>query len=433
MFHLGWFVGRGFGLPTWGRTWTGNVDVRDWLSGQYFVDWARSLERAGFDFIMFADTAYVPDTYGGSAEAYLRNGHMTPMHDPAALIPVLGYTTRHIGLVSTLSTSFYHPYGLARLAGTLDNMTGGRFGWNIVTTSSHQAAACFGVDLPEHDARYDIADEFVELAERLWASWEPDSVVADEKAGMYVDHTKVRPVDFVGRYYRSTGPLNIQPPPQGRPVYVQAGGSTRGIRFAATHAEAIVCMAKGVDNMKRYRDDVRAHAAAAGRDPDTVKVLFLLDPVMGETRHEVEARIEIRDRSRTEGLDGLLTMAGYSATGGFDIANIDLDEPLVNHRREDGHLAVLEQMLAVGPTLRDVLPTLDMSVMDIAGTPDEVAGQMSEVIEEVGGDGFLIGGWDFTRRRIAEIADGLAPALRRRGVMRDGYAHRTLRDHLLEY
>lgn len=294
MFHLGWFVGRGFGLPTWGRTWTGNVDVRDWLSGQYFVDWARSLERAGFDFIMFADTAYVPDTYGGSAEAYLRNGHMTPMHDPAALIPVLGYTTRHIGLVSTLSTSFYHPYGLARLAGTLDNMTGGRFGWNIVTTSSHQAAACFGVDLPEHDARYDIADEFVELAERLWASWEPDSVVADEKAGMYVDHTKVRPVDFVGRYYRSTGPLNIQPPPQGRPVYVQAGGSTRGIRFAATHAEAIVCMAKGVDNMKRYRDDVRAHAAAAGRDPDTVKVLFLLDPVMGETRHEVEARIEIR-------------------------------------------------------------------------------------------------------------------------------------------
>ena len=126
-------------------------------------------------------------------------------------------------------------------------------------------------------------------------------------------------------------------------------------------------------------------------------------------------------------------MAGYSAVGGLDLANIDIDAPLADYEPEEGHRAVFEQMMAVGSTLREVLPTLDMSVIDIAGTPDEVAAQMAELIDEVGGDGFLIGGWDFTRRRIAEIADGLAPALRRRGLIRDGYGHRTFREHLLEY
>jgi FMN-dependent oxidoreductase (nitrilotriacetate monooxygenase family) len=312
-------------------------------------------------------------------------------------------------------------------------MTGGRFGWNIVTTSSRQAASCFGVELPEHDDRYDIADEFVELVEKLWASWEPDSIVIDEESGVYAEHTKVSPVNFEGKHYRSTGPLNVQPSPQGRPVYVQAGGSPRGIQFASEHAEAVVCMAKGPENMKAFRDSVRAHAVTVGRDPDTVKVLYLIDPVVGETQHEVEARTAIRDASRAGGLDGMLTMAGYSAVGGLDLANIDLDAPLADYRPEEGHRAVFEQMMAVGSTLREVLPTLDMSVMDIAGTPDAVAGQMAELIDEVGGDGFLIGGWDFTRRRIAEIADGLAPALRRRGLIRDGYSHSTLREHLLEY
>jgi alkanesulfonate monooxygenase SsuD/methylene tetrahydromethanopterin reductase-like flavin-dependent oxidoreductase (luciferase family) len=192
-------------------------------------------------------------------------------------------------------------------------------------------------------------------------------------------------------------------------------------------------MAKGPENMKAFRDSVRAHAVTVGRDPDTVKVLYLIDPVVGETQHEVEARTAIRDASRAGGLDGMLTMAGYSAVGGLDLANIDLDAPLADYRPEEGHRAVFEQMMAVGSTLREVLPTLDMSVMDIAGTPDAVAGQMAELIDEVGGDGFLIGGWDFTRRRIAEIADGLAPALRRRGLIRDGYSHSTLREHLLEY
>lgn len=433
MFHMGWFIGRGYGLPTWNRTWTGNATAREWTRGDFFVEWAQALERACFDIMMFADTAYVPDTFGGSAKAYLDRGHMTPMHDPASIIPVLGYMTKHIGLVATLSTTFYHPYALARLAGTLDAMTDGRFGWNIVTTSSPQAAGCFGVDLPEHDERYDIADEFVELVEKLWASWEPDSVLIDEQTGVYADHTRVSPVDFEGKYYRSTGPLNVQPSPQGRPAYVQAGGSPRGIRFAAEHAEAVVCMAKGPENMKAFRDQVRAHAVDIGRDPDTVKVLYLLDPVVGETQHEVDARVAIRDASRAGGLDGTLTMAGYSAVGGLDLSSIDLDEPLIDHRPEEGHRAVFEQMMAVGSTLREVLPTLDMSVMDLAGTPDAVAAQMGELIDEVGGDGFLIGGWDFTRRRIAEIADGLAPALRRRGLVRDGYSRSTLRGHLLEY
>jgi len=431
MFHMGWFMANGYGAQSWNRTWDGTI-ARDWMKPDFFVEMARALERACFDFMMFEDSLIIPDTYGGSTEFNLRNGHRAPKNDPATLIPVLGYTTSKIGLVSTLSTTFYHPFHLARLAASLDHLTDGRFGWNIVTTSNPAAAANYGTELPAHDDRYDIADEFVELAERLWDSWEPGSVVMDEEAGVFIDHTKVKPVNFEGQYYKSAGPLNTQPPFQGYPVYVQAGGSERGRQFAATHAEVIVCMAKGVDAMKAFRDDIHNRMEKMGRDPRCCKVLYLFDPVVGENETDVRAKLEIRDAKRLS-VDGELTLSGYSDTSGIDLSTIDLDEPLENYRREDGHLAVLEQLMQVGPTMRDVLPTLDMTTMDVAGTPDQVAGQMEEIMQEVGGDGYLISGWEITRRRVAEIADGLAPALKRRGLIRDGYTKDTFREHLLEY
>jgi FMN-dependent oxidoreductase (nitrilotriacetate monooxygenase family) len=428
---MGWFLANGHGAQSWNRTWDGTI-AHEWMKPDFFVDMARSLERACFDFMMFEDSLIIPDTYGGDTAFNLKHGHRAPKNDPASIIPVLGYTTKNIGLVSTLSTTFYHPFHLARLAATLDHMTDGRFGWNIVTTSNPLAAANYGIELPPHDERYDIADEFVELAEKLWASWEPDSVVMDEETGVFIDHTKVNPVHHEGRYFKSRGPLNTQPSPQGRPVYVQAGGSGRGRQFAAEHAEAIVCMAKGVEAMKAFREDVTRRMVEAGRDPKSCKVLFLFDPVVGEDATEVRSRVELRDAKRL-GADGALTMSGYSDTSGIDFSKVDLDEPLENLRREEGHLAVLEQLLQVGSTLREVLPTLDMTTMDVAGTPDQVAGQMEEIMQEVGGDGFLISGWEITRRRVAEIADGLAPALKRRGLIRDGYTKRTFREHLLEY
>lgn len=288
-FHMGWFMANGHGPQAWNQPWEG-TGATDWTRPDFFVDLARSLERACFDFLMFEDSAMVPDTYGDSYEIYLKNARRAPKSDPIPLISVLGYTTQHIGLVATMSTSFYNPYHLARLSTTLDHMCGGRFGWNIVTSSSTLSAANYGIDLPEHDLRYDIADEFVALAEALWKSWDPDAVVADYATGTYADFNKVRAIDFVGKYYRSKGPLNTQPSPQGKPVYVQAGGSGRGRQFAAEHAEAIVCMSRGIDGMKRFRDDVRNRMVAAGRDPDSCKVLFLIDPILAESEEEVAIR-----------------------------------------------------------------------------------------------------------------------------------------------
>jgi FMN-dependent oxidoreductase (nitrilotriacetate monooxygenase family) len=427
---MGWFIANGHGPQAWNRPWEGTA-ATEWTKPDFFIDLARSLERASFDFMMFEDSAMVPDTYGGSSEVYLKNARRAPKSDPTALIPVLGYLTENIGLVATMSTSFYNPYHLARLATTLDHMSDGRFGWNIVTSSSAMSAANYGIDLPPHDVRYDVADEFVDLVEQLWASWEPDAVVLDRETGTYADHTKVHPINFEGKYFKSRGPLNTQPSPQVKPVYVQAGGSGRGRQFAAEHAEAIVCMARGIPAMKAFRDDVRQRMIAAGRHPESCKVLFLIDPIIAETEEEVVIKQRLRQEGRM-GKDGMLELAGYSDTTGLDFSKIDLDEPLAD-LKTDGHQALLESMIATGPTLRDALASLEFSCLDIAGTPDACASQMDEVMQEIGGDGFLVTSWALTRHRVAEIADGLAPALKRRGLMRDGYNRSTFRENLLEF
>jgi FMN-dependent oxidoreductase (nitrilotriacetate monooxygenase family) len=430
-FHMGWFVANGHGPQAWNRPWEGNA-ASEWTHPQYFVDMAQALERACFDFVMFEDSAMVPDTYGGSFEVYLKNARRAPKSDPTALIPVLGYMTKHLGLVSTMSTSFYNPYHLARLCTTLDHMTGGRYGWNIVTSSSKLSAANYGIELPGHDERYEVADEFVELAEALWDSWEPDAVVRDHATGTYADHTKVHAINFEGKYFKSKGPLNTQPSPQIKPVYVQAGGSGRGRQFAAEHAEAVVCMAKGIPAMKAFREDVRQRMADAGRDPDSCKVLFLIDPVIAETEAEVEMK-QAQRVERRSGLDGVLELAGYSDTAGMDFASIDWDAPLAE-MKTDGHQALLESMAQTGPTLREAMAGLEFSCIDVAGTPDGCAAQMDEIMQEIGGDGFLITSWVVTRMRIAEIADGLAPALKRRGLTRDEYLPGgTFRDNLLAF
>src|SRR6185503_13612992 len=169
------------------------------------------------------------------------------------------------------------------IIGTLDQISGGRAGWNMVTGSSDFSARNFGMDkLPEHDLRYDMAQEYMEICQQLWASWEPGAIVADRKTGVLIDHSKVHTIDFEGQYYRSRGPLNSGPCPQGQPVIAQAGGSERGRRFAAQHADTIVAHVKGIDQMKWYRDDIRAKMAACGRNPDSCKVLFLISPILAE-------------------------------------------------------------------------------------------------------------------------------------------------------
>src|SRR5215470_4767921 len=276
-FHLAWFMN--FTPDEWSRPFA--AGGRPW-TGEFYIDMAKAMERACFDYIMLEDTLMISEIYGGSSQAYLKHAIMGPKHDPAPLAALIGANTTHLGVVATMSTLAYPPFMLARLCSTLDSICRGRFGWNIVTSGEDLAAQNFGLDkLPPRQARYDMADEYVDLCRKLWGSWDKDAVVVDRETGAYADHTKVRPINFVGKYYKCRGPLNTVPSPQGRPALVQAGGSPRGRQFAAETADSIIAPSAGVAGLKAYRDDVRARAAAAGRNPDDIKVLFLVAPVLG--------------------------------------------------------------------------------------------------------------------------------------------------------
>jgi FMN-dependent oxidoreductase (nitrilotriacetate monooxygenase family) len=335
--------------------------------------------------------------------------------------------------IGTASTSFSPPYLLARRMATLDHLTGGRAGWNIVTSSEDRAAQNYGLDrLYEHDDRYDRADEFVDLVTRLWASWEPDAVVADREGGTYVDYTKVHTIDFAGKYFKSRGPLNTLPPLQGRPAFCQAGGSPRGKQFAAAHADTLLASAFGIAKMKAYRNDIRRHMSEIGRDPDECKVLFIVTPVLGETMEEARLKAE-RGRAASDRMVEA-ALGHLSALTENDFSTYDLDAP-VPDVSTNGHRSTLKDFLSLGDdgrTLREVAASWTISSLELVGTPDYVAGLMGEAMEEVGGDGYLISGKP-NRRYICEIADGLAPALKRRGLIRDEYVHDHLLDNLREF
>ena len=432
-FHLGWFMN--FTPDEW-REPFGQGGL-PW-DGKFYIEMARTLERACFDYIMIEDKLMVPETFGGSTELSLKHAMMVPKHDPAPLAVAMGMATTRLGVVATLSTLAYPPFLLARLCSTIDSLTGGRFGWNIVTSAEDLAAQNFGLErLPPRDLRYAMADEYMEVVNKLFASWERDAVVLDREAGVYVDHSRVRPINHKGEFFSVRGPLNTVPSPQHRPVYVQAGGSPRGRDFAARHADSIISVASGVESMKAFRDDIRARAAGAGRDPDSIKVLFCVTPVLGETTDEAQEK-QRRMVSAPHFINDIL--GSISAITEIDFAQFDLDRPLPGYLKTNGEQGSLDkfQQWGSGKTLRELVVGGAgglVSSVELVGTPDEVADRMGTVMAEVGGDGFLITTpvLRVSRRTIIEIADGLVPALQRRGLVRTAYGHETLRDNLLAF
>jgi FMN-dependent oxidoreductase (nitrilotriacetate monooxygenase family) len=430
-FHLGWFTN--FALDAWNEPLASGGG--DPWAGDIYVDLAKALERACFDYMILEDTLMVSNIHGGSMDRYLRAAIAVPKHDPAPLAAVIGSQTRHLGVVATLSTLGYPPFLLARLCATLDHICRGRFGWNIVTSGEDAAAQNFGMDaITEHDLRYEMADEYVDLVNRLFASWDPDAVVLDPERGVYADPEKVRAIDFSGRFFKSRGPLNTAPLPHGRPVYVQAGGSPRGRDFAARHADSVIATAKGPEAMKAFRDDIRARAARAGRDPDAVKVLFLLAPVLGET--EAEA-LDKNARGLASPAFQERTLAFQSALCGIDLSQFDLDQPLppLETNGSKAVLATFAQWGSGKPLRRLIQDSGKGGVIDAVGTPDQVAETMIAAMARVGGDGFLIQQpyGLISRRAVLEVTEGLVPALQRRGAVRTAYATTTLGETLREF
>ena len=432
-FHLGLFL-QGSSVQAWGEPWTGRIG-ETWRQPKLFTDVAQALERACFDYILLEDSSYIGESYAASREIYLRNAIAVPRQDPSVVASLMTAVTSRIGIVPTFATFAYPPYLLARLMATLDQVSDGRAGWNMVTGSSDYAARNFGLDgLPEHDLRYDMADEYMDLVGQLWDSWEPGALVADTDSGMLVDHTKVRQIDFKGRWYSSRGPLNSGPCVQGRPVIAQAGGSPRGRQFAARHADTIVSSVKGLAAMRAYRQDVRARRAEQGLDPDTVKVLFLVAPIVAETEEDAQALRARRAAQVAAQVDRKLAFLGKLTN--IDFAQFDLDAP-VGSLTTNGHQQTLDDFKrrAGDKTLRQAAAAYnsDGGSVQLVGTPDSVAAQMAEAMEEVGGDGFLFSMSNVSRRTIAEIEDGLVPALQRRGLTRKAYGSNHFRDNLLEF
>jgi FMN-dependent oxidoreductase (nitrilotriacetate monooxygenase family) len=431
-FHLGWFL-HGSSAQAWGEPWTGAIG-RDWRVPELFCDMARALERACFDYLLIEDSSYIGESFGGSREIYLRNGLSVPRQDPSVIATLMAAATSRIGIVPTLSTFAYPPYLLARLVASLDQVSNGRIGWNMVTGSSDFAAMNYGMPgMPEHDLRYDMADEYMAAVNALWDSWEPGAILADTDSGILVDHTKVHAVDFEGKWFKTRGPLNSGPCVQGRPVIAQAGGSARGRRFAAQHADTIVASVKGVAGMRAYRDDVRAHAAAAGRNPDDIKVLFTVAPELGDTMEEAALRHRQRLARAEAQVPNIL--AHFGKITNIDFGKYDLDTPVDQlNLWTNGHQQLLEEFrnFAGKRSLRQAMYAYrgNPGSIELIGTPDAVASQMAEAMQEAGGDGFLISLGNVSRRSIAEIADGLVPALQARGLARKAYEFAHFRDNL---
>ena len=433
-FHLAWFL-QGSSVQAWGEPWTGHIGTT-WQQPELFLNMARSLERACFDYILLEDSSYVGESFGGSSEIYLKNGLSVPRQDPSVVAALMTQVTSHIGIVPTFGTFAYPPYLLARLVATLDQVSAGRAGWNAVTGSSDFAAMNFGLPgMPEHDLRYDMADDYMETVCKLWASWEPGAFVADRKSGVLIDPAKVHRVNHEGPYFKTRGPLNSGPAPQGRPVIAQAGGSPRGRKFAAAHADTIVVNAKGIDAMRAYRDDVHRHMIAQGRKPADCKVLYLINPILGETMEEAEDRKQKRACRAKEHV--LQRLAHLGKVTNIDFGKFDLDKPLPDDVTTNGHQQNLEEFrrMAAGRSIRKTMESfnaVDLSV-ELVGTCDSVAARMGEVMQEVGGDGFLFSMPNVNRRTLAEIEDGLVPALQERGLVRTAYEHKHFRDNLLAF
>lgn len=417
---LGWFVNY---MPTaWNRPWAG-PNPTGWVDGQFYVDMARALERSSLDLIMLEDSSVVPENFGGTMDAEFKVTVKAPKHDPLPLAAAISQATDKLGIVSTMSTSLYPPHRVAHLQATLDQLSDGRTGWNVVTSFEDLAAQNVGLDsLWEHDERYARADEYLRAVEALWQP--------GDNGGF---DRRLEPAVFDGKYYSLRAPATPGLVQQ-RPVLCQAGGSPAGMDFAAKWADLIVSVPIGTTAMKAYRDGIRSRVDAAGEDPDTCKVLYMVTPILGESDAEAEDR-EARMYS-AESDHFLRRLVQLSNISEIDFSQYDLDSPIPEDATTNGAQSILEGMkkLTRGSSLRAAMATKGESTsLRLVGTPHSVADQMEAAMEEVGGDGFLLfhgGGGLISRRYLDDVLDGLVPELQRRGLAQTGYGGGTFRDRL---
>ena len=396
------------------------------LDIRYYQELAQKAEAAKFDAIFFADGPSLPENVRYSSRVRF---------EPITWLTAIAAATQTIGLIGTASTTYNEPYNIARLFASLDHISGGRAGWNIVTTSDAGASHNFGLpEHPPHGERYEKAREFLDVVTRLWDSWEDDALVADPESGVFADADKVHRIDHVGKHYRVRGPLNVARSPQGRPVYVQAGSSEDGRSFAAQFAEAIFTAHQTLASAQEFYSDIKTRAVALGRRPDHLRILPGISPFLGSTEAEAKRlEEEIDDLIQpAASLDQLKRMIGV------DLSGYDLDGPVPRHIIDtNGPKGLASRFQLVvdivdreNPTIRQLIRRLAgaRGHRVVVGTPEHVANEIQTWFEQGAADGFnvmppyLTGGFDSF---VAEVV----PILRRRGLFRHEYSGSTLRDH----
>ncbi|RAI02433.1 nitrilotriacetate monooxygenase [Acuticoccus sediminis] len=413
-------------------SWTDPEDDRvDGLAT--FEHWkrlARTLERGCFDGAFFADTPGGFDRYRDSLDDYVRYGVTWPCYDPMAPVSVMLAETEHLGLAVTASTSGSHPYTTVRRISTLDYMSGGRMGWNIVSGHLRGEHRALGIPQLEHDARYDHADEYMEVCYRLWNGVDQAAVLADRDGGIYADPAHVDVVDFDGEHFRCHAVPPTLPSRQGRPVLFQAGTSGRGQQFAMKHADVVFSIQPREEGMVKFVKSFNEAAAAAGRR-DAPGVTFGVQCVLGGTEAEARARqVEIAERVP---LDAALCR--MSGTLGIDFSTLDMDTPLAEQTTDAsrGMLMALASMAGDREaTIRDAARIFGAStgMAQIVGTPEQVAERLETIWRASGCHGFNVTPTT-NLRSVEDFVDQVVPILQRRGVFRTEYDGHTFKDTLL--
>ena len=399
---------------------------------EYWVDVARILERGKFDALFIADVLGVYDVYQASAAPPIVDGDQIPLNDPFFQIPAMAYVTDRLGFVVTSALTFEQPYAHARKFSTLDHLTDGRIGWNIVTSFLDSAARNLGMtrQIP-HDERYDIADEFLEVSYKLWeGSWEDDAVIRDRARGIFSDPSKIHPIGHVGAHYTVPGIHLSEPSPQRTPALFQAGASPRGREFSARHAEGIFINAINPEATRIATDDIRDRVERLGRSRDSVKIIALFTAVVADSDAAAEAKY--KEYLEFASREGALTL--YGGWSGLDLSAYAQDQPL---RYVDTD--AVRSTLAVFTTAD---PDRDWTPLDVAnyvrlggigpvavGSPETVADEIERWIDTAGLDGINLA-YTVTPGAFEEFVDLVVPELQKRGRVWRDYEGATLREYV---
>jgi FMN-dependent oxidoreductase (nitrilotriacetate monooxygenase family) len=417
----------GFILHGVGRTWNDwrhpDRDVNASTSFAYYRKQAEIAERGKFDFLFVADSLSINDK---SSPHYLNR------FEPITILSGLAAVTDRIGLVATLTVSYSEPFNVARQFASLDHLSGGRAGWNVVTSWLGETAANFSkTEHPAHNVRYRIAAEYLDVVQGLWDSWEEEALVGAKDNGQFVDPEKLHRLDHKGEFFQVRGPLNIKRTPQGQPVIVQAGSSDDGRNFAAKRSEVIFTHAATREEGAAFYADVKARARGFGRDASQLHILPGIAPIIGDTDEEAEARY--RELAALESIETGLGFLSRTFSD-HDFRQYDLDAPFpdVEHiglnSQQSGTQRILKEVRAENLTLRQTAERLATPRGVFVGSAVTVADRLQEWFETGAADGFIV--FEPLPGQLEAFVDKVIPILQARGLFREEYEGTTLRDHL---